>query len=114
MTITLPLIGDLAERLQSEAEAQHITVENLALNILYDALGVENTFPTPEEVVAKIKATPPNPAMIRPATGSLEEALLNAPEDPDFDLETWTRAWEAFEAQMKAIDRANDIAEGLV
>ena len=50
----------------------------------------------------EIKAEPPNPAAIRPATGSLAEALQNAPEDPDFDLETWTRQWEAVEAEMKA------------
>ena len=50
-----------------------------------------------------------------PATfvpGSLAEALQNAPHDPDFDLETWTRQWDAIEAEMKAIDRADDIAEG--
>jgi prevent-host-death family protein len=63
-------------------------------------------------LVERIKATPPNPAAIRPATGSLAEALQNAPEDPDFDLETWTRQWAAIEAEMKAIDRADDIAEG--
>jgi prevent-host-death family protein len=63
-------------------------------------------------LVERIKTTPPNPAAIRPATGSLAEALQNAPEDPDFDLETWTRQWDAIEADIKTIDRADDIAEG--
>lgn len=63
-------------------------------------------------LVEAIKATPPNPAAIRPATGSLAEALQNAPEDPDFDLESWTEQWNAIEAEMKARDRADDIAEG--
>ncbi|MCQ3973382.1 MAG: hypothetical protein DPW09_08065 [Anaerolineae bacterium] len=63
-------------------------------------------------LVERIKATPPNPAAIHPATGSLAEALQNSPGDPDFDLETWTRQWAAIEAEMKAIDRADDIAEG--
>jgi hypothetical protein len=63
-------------------------------------------------LVERIKATPPNPAAIRPATGSLAEALQNAPEDPNFDLKTWTRQWDAIEAEMKAMDRADDIAEG--
>jgi hypothetical protein len=63
-------------------------------------------------LVERIKATPPNPAAIRPATGSLAEALQNSPEDLDFDLESWTRQWAAIEAEIKAIDRANDIAEG--
>jgi cell pole-organizing protein PopZ len=68
--------------------------------------------PTLEEVVAQIKATPPNPAAIHPATASLADLLLDAPEDPDFDLERWTQQWAAVEAEMKAITRANDIAEG--
>lgn len=63
-------------------------------------------------LVAEIKATPPNPTAVRPATGSLAEALQNAPEDPDFDLESWTQQWDAIEAEIKAIDRADDIAEG--
>lgn len=63
-------------------------------------------------LVERIKATPPNPAAIRPAAGSLAEALQNAPEDPDFDLESWTQQWQAIEAEIKAVDRADDIAEG--
>jgi len=59
-------------------------------------------------LVERIKATPPNPAAIRPASGSLAEALQNSPEDPDFDLESWTRQWAAIEAEIKAIDRADD------
>jgi prevent-host-death family protein len=63
-------------------------------------------------LVEKIKATPPDPNSIHPATASLAEALKNAPQDPDFDLESWTRQWNEIEAEMKAIDRADDIAEG--
>ena len=36
----------------------------------------------------------------------------NAPDDPDFDLESWRQQWAAVEAEMKAITRANDMAEG--
>ncbi|HRV95163.1 MAG TPA: type II toxin-antitoxin system Phd/YefM family antitoxin [Anaerolineae bacterium] len=63
-------------------------------------------------LVERIKATPPNPAVVHPATASLSELLQNAPDDPDFDLESWTQQWQAIESQMKAIDRADDIAEG--
>ena len=35
----------------------------------------EEAFPTPEDVVAKIQATPPNSRTVRPARGSLAEAL---------------------------------------
>ncbi len=60
-------------------------------------------------LVERIKATPPNPAAIHPATASLAELLQNAPEDPDFDLETWTRQWETIEAEMKAIARPDHL-----
>jgi hypothetical protein len=63
-------------------------------------------------LVKRIQATPPNPTAIHPATSSLAELLQNVPEDPDFDLESWTQEWEAIEAEMKARDRADDIAEG--
>ena len=35
-----------------------------------------------------------------------------APGDPCFELENWKRQWSDIEAEMKAIARANDIAEG--
>lgn len=110
VTITLP--HEIHVQLQRKAEAQHRSLEEVALEILGDALGMKGTFLSPEEVVAKIQATPPNSRSIRPASGSLAEALRNAPSDPDFDLATWNRKWAAAEAEMKAITRANEIAEG--
>jgi hypothetical protein len=67
---------------------------------------------TPDEVVAKIRSTPPNPSGIRPATASLADALSNAPDDPSFDLQDWTRRWIAVEGELKSVARANDVAEG--
>jgi hypothetical protein len=113
MTITVALPDELAHDLQNRAEQMNIGLDELVAGLLTDALaGETEDYPTLEEVVARIKATPSNPASIRLATGSLAEALQNAPDDPDFDLETWTRQWAAVEAEMKAITRANDIAEG--
>ena len=67
--------------------------------------------PTPETVVAKIKATPPNPQNIRPARGSLADALRDGPDEPHFNLTRWNQKWAGVEAEMKAMTRANDIAE---
>jgi hypothetical protein len=54
--------------------------------------------------------------MIHPATASLGEYLAQsiAAEDPNepFDQTEWDRQWDAVEAEMKARDRADDIAEG--
>ena len=61
---------------------------------------VDQDILTPEDVVAKIKATPPTPTNIRPATGSLPEALRNAPDYHDFDLETWEKQWTDVEGSL--------------
>jgi len=101
LTITLP--DELAEQLQQAAAEQQLSVEEIASLILRDALRREDFFPTPEQVVAKIKALPKNPNAIRPAQGSLAEALRNAPHDPDFNLEEWNRAWAKVEAEIEAL-----------
>lgn len=62
--------------------------------------------------MAKIRALPKSPPNVRPAKGSLVDALRNAPRDPKFDLDEWNRQWAMIEAEMKAITKTNDIAEG--
>jgi hypothetical protein len=111
MVLTIQLQNPLLEQLQHKAKILHLPVEELVLDILNDAVEDEGPFPTPEEVALKIKNTPPNPASIRPATGSLLEHLRNSPVDPDFDLEAWTREWERVEAEMKMTTILNRIAE---
>ncbi len=46
------------------------------------------------------------------ARGSKIEVSLNGEPVSSIDLATWTRQWAEIEAEMKAITRANDIAEG--
>jgi hypothetical protein len=60
---------------------------------------------TPEEVVADIKRQGPGIPNVRRATASLGELLRNAPQDPHFNLEDWTREWAKVEAEMKAADQ---------
>ena len=113
MSVTITLTDPLVKQLRIQARRQHLQLEELVFNILNNALTPANQdVLTPEEVVAKIQATPPNPMNIHPATGSLREALHNAPDYPDFDLESWEKEWANVEREMKAVTRANDIAEG--
>ncbi|HUY35217.1 MAG TPA: hypothetical protein VMV69_20900 [Pirellulales bacterium] len=113
MSVIITLSDPLAAQLQSKAAAEDLSVEDLAIRILHDAAeATEEVFATPEEVVARIRATPPNLANIRPATGSLGDVLENAPDDPGFDLDTWSRDWMAVDAEMKTVTRANSAAEG--
>ena len=123
MTLTLTIPDDLATQLQCNAQARRQSVEDYAFALLGRALSTNlspngASWPTPEEVVARIRSRPPNPEMIRPAMGSLAEYLAAsiAAEDPneEFDQEAWQRQWDAIEAEMKAIERANDISEGLI
>jgi type IV secretory pathway TrbF-like protein len=120
MTITLPDV--LAARLRNEAQTRQRSATEVAIELLGEALGPEpqqtEDFPlTLDEVVAKIRALPSDPSLIRQPTSSLETYLADslareAEDNNDFDIEAWQKEWNAFEAELKAVTRANDIAEG--
>jgi hypothetical protein len=122
MAITITLPDVLAAKLETEAQARNRPAEEIAVELLDQALAAEPNeaehFPlTLEEVVAKIRSLPPNPNAYRPPTGSLADYLekslaAETEDDEEFDLEAWEREWDAVEREMKAITRANDIAEG--
>src|SRR5690242_14070089 len=102
MALTLTIPDELAEQLQQAAEEQQLSVEETVALILRNALHRNDYFPTPEQVVAKIKALPKNPMNPIPAQGSLMEYLRNSPTDPNFDVDAWNKEWKAVEAEMKA------------
>lgn len=110
MTITISLPEDIEARLKRQAEKHCRSMEEVAVDILRDTL--QERFPSLSEIIEGIQSIPPDPDNIRGAQGSLSEALRNAPEAPDFDLESWKGEWATVEAEMEAITRADDIAEG--
>lgn len=97
------------------ADAQHRAAEEVALDILREALldapsgGDELDLAT---VVAAIRALPPNPRSLRPGQGSLADALAPSASDESFDLAAWEADWAAVETEMAATTRADDRAEG--
>ncbi len=109
MSVTITLPRHLEAALKSAAEARKSTIEELALALLGNAIKAVLA-PSPEDLVAEIRAA--GPVTASPANGSLAQALRSAPEDPEFELETWRREWSAVEAEMRALTRANDLAEG--
>jgi len=133
-TLTIQLPDELRQRIEKIVAQRGATIEHLIRELLEEYLdesehvqaasngephtSVDNLsndqddYPSLEEVVAKIRGTPSDPSNIHPATQSLAELLAASPEDPSFDLEEWNREWAAVEAEMKAITRANDRAEG--
>lgn len=127
MTMTVTLSENIAERLQAHADKFHLSLDALVEKLLADALPVAETngvhapaddddLPSLEEVVAMIKATPPNLAAFHPATKTVAQLMAeleaNPSEESDITPEEWDRLWAKFEQGLKAADRADDIAEG--
>ena len=109
-TITLP--DDVVRKLQARARVRKVSLDDMIAKLLNDMLEREETSPTFDQVVADIKMTRPSPATFHPAIQSLADKLANSPIDPTFDAQAWNREWAGVEAEMKAITRANNQAEG--
>ncbi len=64
--------------------------------------------PTLAEVVAQIKATPPNPQQIQRATKTVDEVLAaweeSSVEDPHLTTEEWEQNWWAIRQEMQQSD----------
>jgi hypothetical protein len=112
MSITITLPDEIEVQLQRAAESQCRSLEEVALDILANAAGAGSAAATPEDIVAKIRSTAPNPKCVVAATESLAEALRNAPHVADFNLGAWEHEWAAVESEIRATTRVNDIAEG--
>jgi len=110
MAITITLDDDLVAALETRAKKHQLSVEQFAISILTEAVDQYESI-TPREAVTRIQATAPNPSQVRPASANLADVLNAAPGDPCFDQESWKRQWSIAEAELKAITRANDIAE---
>lgn len=117
MIIHLP--DEISRRLESQANARHVSTDQLAADLLARALQRAETQSAQDElfrVVEEIKDTPPDLNHPRPATASLLD-LLSAPaepvedEEPPLSPEEWDREWANFEAQEKTLARSNDIVE---
>lgn len=121
MTTTITLPDDLAQQLRQQAIARHRTAEALAIEYIAAAL-TEVASPTQASesaldddaellaLVAQIKAMPRDPQNIIPAQGNLAEVLASmAHGEPDQEV---LDALVAAELDLRAINRADDIAEG--
>ncbi len=104
-------------RLQLEQTINHLSLSDLRwlLELVRQRMGdllSNHTPPTPSlaQLVAKIKATPRNPANIQPALASLAEGLAYSPfqPDPSFEVNHWDEQWDAFEAKMKIDELAHE------
>lgn len=117
MIVTLELNQKVVKQFQAKAQAQHLSLEQLLVDILTEAAAnpqptIAQWATTPEAVMAQVRALPPNPNAVVPAQGLLLEALQAEPEDPNFDLAAWNQQWAQAEAEIKEMTRQNDRQEG--
>lgn len=129
MTVTVTLSENIAERLEAHAAEFHLSLDALVEKLLTDALPVVETngvhatadddaIPSLEEVVAMIKATPPNPDAIHPATKTVAQLIAEFEANPPSDelltfAEMWPQ-WQAFEQELKAMDQADAMRDGRI
>lgn len=112
MTLTISLPIEAQEKLEKRAKAVKWSVEEMATHLLDDVL--DDPTPTIEEVLARIKSLPPTLTLPDQVDiHAWQEALRNPPDAPDFDEEVWNKQWAAVEEEMRAITKANAIAEGM-
>jgi len=109
MQIAVNLPKELVSLLETEANNQQMSLDELVIQLLQTA--VRNDFPSLETIVTHIQATPANPEMIKRAEGSLAEALKALPPDPTFNLAQWEQEWAQVEAHMKEIEQADRLAD---
>lgn len=117
MTLTISLPIEVQEKLEKRAKAVKWSVEQMATHLLDEALSItvrpSKEELTPEDVVARILSLPPKPQNIRASVGSLSDALRESKPDYTFNLKDWTQEWADVEAEMKAIEQADVLADGL-
>lgn len=110
MRMTIELPDDLEMPLRRAADAQHRPAEEVALDIL--RAGLLDDLPDLDAVVADIRAPAPNSAALRPARGSILDALADEPAGDRLDLAAWQEAWAGVEAELVGLTWADDRAEG--
>jgi hypothetical protein len=78
---------------------------------------MDNKMPLPDidEVVARIAAAGPNPATYIPPKAAPSDPLITRIlQEETIDSAAWDKEWAAIEAEIKAVDRADDEAEGRI
>lgn len=119
MQITLTLPESVATRLEDQATQLNVSLDDLMQKIFRDRLAAmpnesersglgQNGKPNREsvsvdEVVMRIRATPPNPANIIPSSQSIDEVerlwRANAGQDSHISPAEWDRLWAEFEQE---------------
>lgn len=109
MTLTISLSDETQRKLKKRADAFKWSEEQMASHLIDTVLNA--SLPSLDEIIERVRNLPPSLENRPTSNLALAEALRNGPEDPDFNLAEWTAQWQAVEAEMKAIERADAIAD---
>lgn len=114
MALQISLPDELAGELTRRASQQRRTAQEVVIDMLSGLLAIEKNdeSETLEQVVARIQSLPRNPAALRPAQGSLADALRNSPTDESFDLKEWQHEWAKAEAEIREMTVSDAIRDG--
>lgn len=103
MSITIALADDLQTMVEQRAQEKMLTLEQTVTELLTQALDHDVELSI-EQVVAKAKTLPHDSRNLRPARGSLADALKKIPPDPSFALSRWEHEWRLVETLIHAND----------
>lgn len=120
MTLTISLPDNLTSRLLSQAQSRHVPVDQLAVDLLTQALHDAEQLSVQDDLiklVEKIRSTHRDPLLVQPPSASLKDLLAmpitpSCNGEPILSPEEWDQAWVSFESEERAMRRANEIAEG--
>lgn len=93
------LLEKAISRLQQLSPAEQ---DRMAARLLKEVSAPEDTELL--QLVRKIRTTPPAVDAVRPAQAGLYDALGQAEEDSEFNLESWEAAWRNIEAELEQGD----------
>jgi hypothetical protein len=113
MATTVVLPDELIERLRRTARLRRVPLDALVVDLLSEAISDQDdrrAYWLLDDVVARIRETPRNPAGYQPPLAALSEVTVTV--DPSFDLEIWTRQWQQVETELDALDRQDDVTQG--
>lgn len=126
--ITLTLPDAIVAQLERRVKQHNMSLDDFALTLFREALLAEavdglslaerqqDASPALAALVERIKATPPNAAMIIPPTQTLADVVAHwqtqAVADTDITPAAWDHLWAEFEREQKILDQADAITEG--
>jgi len=125
MTVTVTLSDSISERLLKYARKSGLPLDALVEKLVDDALPIadesdsltQNELPSFGDILAEVRAIPPNPSSVTPATKTVDELVATLEADPPSDelmtFEEMWPLWQTFEEKLKEADEDDALRDRL-